>query len=94
MIAKEYAVEICRLAVQTEDEIDMQVAADALEELGDIRGPMIRSHLKCCFRGINIIMHFLNYRTIFLNEKDFPKQEKDDISLCNKTTKMCYFRTT
>jgi hypothetical protein len=97
MITKEYAVEICRLAAQTEDEIDMQVAADALEELGDIRGPIIRAHLNCCYRGINIIIHFINYRTIFLNQKDFPELKSNRTSkrdYCNKEVKFDIYRKT
>lgn len=87
MITIEYAVEICKLAAETQDEIDMQVAADVLEELGDIRGPIIRAHLNCCFRGINIIIHFINYRTIFLDTKHFPEVKSNRTSKrddCNK----------
>lgn len=97
MITKEYALEICRLAAETEDEIDMQVAADTLEELGDIRGSIIREHLKCCYRAINIIRHFINCRTIFLDTKHFPELKsnrtfkRDD---CNKEVKFGIYRKT
>lgn len=93
MITKEYALEICRLAAETEDEIDMQVAADTLEELGDIRGSIIREHLKCCYRAINIIRHFINYRTIFLDTRYFPEliYKKHD---CNKEVEFSIYRKT
>jgi hypothetical protein len=97
MITKEYAVEICKIAAETEDEIDMQVAADALEELGDIRGPIIRAHLKCCYRAINIIIHFINYRMIFSDTKHFPElksKKKYKNHDCNKEVKFDIYRKT
>jgi hypothetical protein len=97
MITKEYAVEICKIAAETEDEIDIQVAADALEELGDIRGPIIRAHLKCCYRSINIIIHFINYRTIFLDTEHFPELKSNRTSKrddCNKEVQFSIYRKT
>jgi hypothetical protein len=67
----ERAVSLARHALHTKDPADIHVAADAMEELDDIRAAAIHNHIDCCERAIAILRHFVFCKyTVTYREKE------------------------
>lgn len=78
------AIEICKIARESKEYADIMVAADALEDVGDIRAIAIRNHAKCCSRGLNIINFIARNKkfTKSLSELDSVKSKVYTIENC------------
>jgi hypothetical protein len=69
------AIEICKIARESKEYVDIMVAADALQEAGDIRTNAIRNHAKCCARGYNIIKWIANRYHIIKDMSEFYNEQ-------------------
>lgn len=80
------AIQICEIVRESKEYTDIMVAADALEEAGDIRAIAIRNHAKCCLRAliiINVIAEYKEFRRS-IAELDSVKSKIYTVENCPK----------